>query len=437
MSVIDKLNKFYGIQELDETSLAYISQFECNGEYNLDEGEDLSDVPFDARCDLHWMGKYHVVKLLLDYYNKGHEEVCEQFIRCFRACIKNKFELEGFLGDVSGMDLLRTLMENGLLKVIRKDVRSRLMLASYIGDQRSYREDDDTYYSSSVKLIKLYDTNNVFVYGTLMRGQINHDYLEDDAYIGNAVLENYGLLELGGFPGAVPMEGLKVYGELYSVTDNGKKRIDALEGSLYKYKKALFRSGGKLYYAGFYEYIETEEDESAEISGQAGKWNGRAVDPANYVWYVCYGASMCCDRFMKYIRKTTEKEEPICSETIEISHPVYYDSRSKIWKGAKLFLDVNADGRSYGVKYLITRKQYDEISKMEGPDYDLKFCLGTDNSRIPMYTFTTSKSFDTDYEMSESYLSVLRKGLEEHYGESEEILRYLRSIPAKRPSDPM
>ena len=37
----------------------------------------------------------------------------------------------------------------------------------------------------------------VFTYGTLMKGQRNHFYVADSTYLGDAILEGYGLYDTG------------------------------------------------------------------------------------------------------------------------------------------------------------------------------------------------------------------------------------------------
>ena len=76
----------------------------------------------------------------------------------------------------------------------------------------------------------------VFTYGTLMKGQRNHFYVEDSVYLGDAVLDDYGLYDTGyGYPAAVRMADYKVYGEVYEVDEDTKAAMDLLEdvGSLY------------------------------------------------------------------------------------------------------------------------------------------------------------------------------------------------------------
>jgi gamma-glutamylcyclotransferase (GGCT)/AIG2-like uncharacterized protein YtfP len=69
----------------------------------------------------------------------------------------------------------------------------------------------------------------VFVYGTLQRGHLNHHWLADAPFLGEAELPDVVLHDLGPFPMAVPGDGL-VRGEVYAVDAPGLARLDRLEG---------------------------------------------------------------------------------------------------------------------------------------------------------------------------------------------------------------
>ena len=56
----------------------------------------------------------------------------------------------------------------------------------------------------------------LFVYGTLRRGQPNHDRLRGARWLGQASLEGACLYDLGPFPMAIAAEGV-VFGEVYAV----------------------------------------------------------------------------------------------------------------------------------------------------------------------------------------------------------------------------
>ena len=76
----------------------------------------------------------------------------------------------------------------------------------------------------------------VFVYGTLMRGHINHNYyLSKSKFLGAAELSGYAMYAVSSFPGIVTEPSEKVKGEVFSVNIETLKKLDCLEGegSLY------------------------------------------------------------------------------------------------------------------------------------------------------------------------------------------------------------
>jgi len=75
--------------------------------------------------------------------------------------------------------------------------------------------------------------NKVFVYGTLLKSHRNNRLLEGQTFIGKCkTLPKYRLYDVGSFPCMVKDDenGLAVEGEVYSVDDETKKRLDWLEG---------------------------------------------------------------------------------------------------------------------------------------------------------------------------------------------------------------
>lgn len=69
----------------------------------------------------------------------------------------------------------------------------------------------------------------VFVYGTLLRGEANHHWLQGAACLGEASLQGLVLHNLGPFPMATAGDGL-CHGEIYAVDGAGLARLDQLEG---------------------------------------------------------------------------------------------------------------------------------------------------------------------------------------------------------------
>ncbi|AGA90007.1 hypothetical protein Thimo_1209 [Thioflavicoccus mobilis 8321] len=70
----------------------------------------------------------------------------------------------------------------------------------------------------------------VFVYGTLLRGQVNHRLLADAEFLGEHRTEPcFSLYDLGAYPGLTRGGCTAVAGEIYRVDNVGLLRLDRLE----------------------------------------------------------------------------------------------------------------------------------------------------------------------------------------------------------------
>jgi gamma-glutamylcyclotransferase (GGCT)/AIG2-like uncharacterized protein YtfP len=91
-------------------------------------------------------------------------------------------------------------------------------------------------------------SNIVFVYGTLKQGYGNHGLLHSQEFLREArTLPKYRLYDVGHFPCMVKddVNGVAVQGELYSVSDAIKRRLDYLEGVAFGlYKRELVEIDG-------------------------------------------------------------------------------------------------------------------------------------------------------------------------------------------------
>ena len=106
-----------------------------------------------------------------------------------------------------------------------------------------------------------------------MKGRSRSHVLDDSKYVGEGLLEDYGLLEIGSFPGAVFKEGSKVYGELYLVSEEKKRELDYIEGEgyLYKFRTVSVLCNGEYVKAGFYEFLQ--DNGSYPLYTKEGKWH--------------------------------------------------------------------------------------------------------------------------------------------------------------------
>lgn len=86
------------------------------------------------------------------------------------------------------------------------------------------------------------EQTDVFVYGSLLSGLQNHDYLGDAELLGTATLAPgvYAMLDLGSFPGLVDdPDGPRIQGEVYRVDALTLRRLDRLEGHPAFYRRRL------------------------------------------------------------------------------------------------------------------------------------------------------------------------------------------------------
>ncbi len=85
--------------------------------------------------------------------------------------------------------------------------------------------------------------HRVFVYGTLLRGQVNHGLLADADFLGSHRTEpRYALFLLGAYPGLVAGGSTAVSGEVYRVKDPGLRALDRLEDYPRLYDRKLIQT---------------------------------------------------------------------------------------------------------------------------------------------------------------------------------------------------
>ena len=75
----------------------------------------------------------------------------------------------------------------------------------------------------------------VFVYGTLMQGERASHMLDESVFVGEFLLKDYAMYNLGRYPGIQPCDGETVFGEVYFVDAETRMELDRYEeeGSLY------------------------------------------------------------------------------------------------------------------------------------------------------------------------------------------------------------
>ena len=278
--------------------------------------------------------------------------------------------------------------------------------------------------------------NYVFTYGTLMKGERSHYYLNDVDYVCDATINGFRMFDLKSYPGIEHGDGI-VVGELYLVDDKTLASIDRLEGEGYLYirKQVTVKTINKEYEA--YVYVYNQEVNKPLYLGN-GMYSWKNLNE-KYVWYVSYGSNLCLERFLLYIVGGTNKELnvsqigckdkslPLMSRMVNIPYKLYFARSSSRWNnGGVAFIDETTQSNTIGRAYLITKEQLIDVQTQEGATwYDNKLYLGQIDG-IVAYTLTSSRK-ETVNCVDQLYEKVVLRGLMELELDKIEAIKYLKS----------
>lgn len=218
-----------------------------NGSFNL---LDTFQVESDCRVYYCYESTYICTALLM----KTHLEDRDFFAgnqnilaRALEMCCDRGLRGHGydaFCGQIKALDYFIRCDVNEFLNLypdlspkftgLIEDIKRIFALRS---QNKHYYESWGENYSEDILRIDAYFKNEryVFVYGTLMKGQKNHDaFLKEGQYIGAGTIEGYDIYDLGYYPGIIVGTD-KVIGEVYRVDEDTERTLDRLEdeGSLF------------------------------------------------------------------------------------------------------------------------------------------------------------------------------------------------------------
>lgn len=303
---------------------------------------------------------------------------------------------------------------------------------------QSYQEEIEAYNN-------YFSSHNIFVYGTLMKGQSNHNYfLYKSKFLGTGKISGYEMYDLGSFPGIIPGNGT-VEGEVYNVTDYELQAINRLEGegSLYiKTRVNVKMDNGKTISGSAYVYNDSVEG-CPKLNARYGLQENESDE---YVWYVSYGSNLLSERLKYYIqggycmyngreyRPCTDTTMPTESRPVMIPYDMYYSNYGMgSWENSAVsFLDLSYPGKAYGRAYKIKRSQLSEIHAKEGKGANwYPECVRLDDiDGLEAYTFAGHqvKRKEPFSRVSAEYGIVLFMGMKETYPEmsNEEIFEYIK-----------
>ena len=407
-----------------------------------------NNIPSDARVDFCHEPTYICTSILMKAYLTGDEKIREK-LECplfhgLEMCTSRNLKGHGYEALEGQIEALKIFMKGGVREFIdlHGDLNSRFtdMIFNIMKEFESLEKDGnfqgewgEDFRKEILEINKYFNSRRVFVYGTLMKGESNHHFLENSKCLGASSVEGYEMYNVGWFPAIVPGDE-RIIGELYEVSINDMPSIDALEGEGSLYRRRCETASGEIAY--LYEYLE-------DTSGleRINSWK-------DYVWYVSYGSNMLYDRFICYIKGGSydgSRPHPPCNDTtppvavkaVEIPYDMYFGKTSKYWDyGGVSFLDISKEGYALGVAYLITGEQFEHVVKRENagryPDgtgtwYEDIISLG-EMDGYEMLTVSNKELRDYN-EPCERYLNTLKKGIKENWSKmsEEDIENYLDS----------
>ena len=456
--------------KVDTKDERWLSDFDAIASFQDSDGSfkllDSFKVESDARVDFCYMPTYICAAIYMKAFMtdrssmKGREQMLK---RALESCCGRNLSGHGydaFRGQLEALNIFTNACLREFL-IYYADICPEFsdLIYRLAGELRDMEDAADTIgpwgedYSEDIHALNEYFSHSVvFVYGTLLRGERNHDYyLHDKTCLGKAQITGFDMYDTGSYPAIIPGKGT-VNGELYEITQEDLKRLDYLEGEGDLYIRQCVPAkteNGRIVLAHVYVYnysTEGLEQIPEKLQPYTANWKDR-LD--NYVWYVSYGSNMLRERFLCYIKggrfSSTGRYIPPCSDTsdpiaiaaYDIPYDMYFGNRSGSWEGRGVsFLDLSKPGHALGVAYLITREQLEHVSCQENggnkPEYSVNWyntveLLGTFEGH-EVYTIAND-SIREHNDPCESYLNTLYRGIAENYPDlsSSEIEEYLNS----------
>lgn len=237
---------------------------------------DSYRVESDARVDFCYMPTYICTAILMKAFildcdvMTGKDDVLKSALS---ACCSRGLAGHGYDSLKGKIEALKVFMKGGLREFLLfypelcpeftemiQSVSESFINKEETGDLSGVWGES---YARDIQSIADYFTAyTVFVYGTLLKGQRNHEhFLWNCVYLGKATVAGFDMYDIGSFPGIVPGEGT-VKGELYEVSKGTLRDLDYLEGegSLYIRKcRCAITDIGRMHLALIYEYNHSVE----------------------------------------------------------------------------------------------------------------------------------------------------------------------------------
>ena len=252
--MLSGLNDFLN-EEVDFNDVAWNENLDIILDFQDDDGSfklfDTFKIPSDARVDFCYTPTYLCCAILMKAYLTDANSFAKKEITALSEGLKistaRNLTGHGYEGLKGQIEALGIFMKGGLNEFL--DLYpdfcpefSEMMdkIISKFADMESNGQFTGPWgesYEDEIKAVNQYfRQRQVFVYGTLMKGETNHRYLENSTYLGTTLIEGYEMYDVGWYPAIIAGDGL-VVGEVYQVPKSDMPAIDRLEGEGHLYAK--------------------------------------------------------------------------------------------------------------------------------------------------------------------------------------------------------
>ncbi|MFD1037855.1 gamma-glutamylcyclotransferase [Virgibacillus byunsanensis] len=211
--------------------------------------------------------------------------------------------------------------------------------------------------------------NLIFVYGTLRQGERNHHYLEGSRCIYMQAWVNGQLFDTSyGYPIMKPSDSVKVFGEVYEVTDAQFDRINDLEGyiengsdNLYeRVPITVYNDKGNIIEA--ITYVSGRSLEHSIDDIPFGDWKVFQYLQQENLLYFAYGSCMDDERFklanVHALFKAIEGKGMLDGHGLRFSKSTSDGGKADIIESKEEYME--------GVVYKISMEALDYLYKREG-----------------------------------------------------------------------
>ncbi len=270
----------------------------------------------------------------------------------------------------------------------------------------------------------------VFVYGTLRRGQRNHDLISGADFKGPCQLAGFDMFDTGTFPFVRTGTGM-IHGEVYRISPAQLARLDQLEGHPDFYQRTpVTTPWGEAWLYLFPRAL----DDSSPLPG--GDWVHRHIptDNGEQMLYFAYGSNMLTERLVRRVPSA----RPLGPARVQ-GHQLRFHKIGTDGSGkGDLFQTEDPAHHTHGVVFQFAQAQLERLHAAEGLGYgyDFKWLeVESEQGQLRALTYVATR-IQGDLAPYDWYLGLVLGGALEH-GLPDHYIEHLRQVEAPQDPDPV